>query len=244
VIINQSMADRFFPKGAIGHRIKYGQQNSEGPWMTIVGVVADTRRTGYESAVRPETYLPHTQTGDSSLLIIVRTTGDPASFVSTLRAIVRGVDPSIAVQSPRTLDEELGVMTAQRRLNTLLLTIFAIVAALLAAVGIYGVITYSVEQRTRELGVRVALGAPASRILQLIASEVATLSVTGLVLGLAAAIALSRSMTSLLYHVSATDPATFIAIAVVALVIAGLACAVPVLRAIRLDPVKALRVEL
>ena len=244
VIINKSMADRFWPKGdSIGRRMKYGQQSSNGPWMKIVGIVADTRRTGYESVVRPETYLPYSQTRDGSLLIVVRTAGDPAAFIPTLRSITKSVDPTIAVQSPRTVDEQLGVMTAQRRLNTLLLTIFAGVAALLAAVGVYGVVAYSVEQRTRELGVRVALGAPASRILRLIGVEVATLAVTGLVIGLGAALALSQSMASMLYLVSATDPATFAVIAVVALVIAGLACVVPVARALRLDPVKALRVD-
>ena len=245
VIINKWMADRFWPKGdAIGKRMKYGQQNSNGPWMTIVGVVADTRRTGYESAVRPETFLPYHQTQDGSLLLVIRTSGDPTSFAPTLRSITKSVDPTIAVQMPRTVDEQLGIMTAQRRLNTLLLTIFAIVAALLAAVGIYGVIAYSVEQRTRELGVRVALGAPAGRILRLIGTEVVTLAVGGLVVGLGAALALSRSMSSMLYLVSATDPATFVIIAVVALAIAGVACAVPVVRALRLDPVKALRVEM
>ena len=244
VIINKSMADRFFPKGdAVGRRIKYGSLAGSAPWMTIVGIVADTRRTGYESAVRPETYLPYNQTGDGSLLIVVRTAGDPNAFVPTMRSIVKGIDPTIAVQTPRSVDDQLGVMTAQRRLNTLLLTIFAIVAALLAAVGIYGVIAYSVEQRTRELGVRVALGAPASGILRLISAEVMVLAVTGLVLGLVAAVALSRSMSSMLYQVSATDPVTFAAIAIVALVIAGLAGLVPVLRAVRLDPVKALRAE-
>lgn len=244
VIINKAMADQFFPKGdAVGRRITYGSGGPNANWMTIVGIVADTRRTGYEAVVRPETYLPYAQTGDGSLLIVVRTAGDPNAFVPTMRALVKGVDANIAVQTPRTVDEQLGVMTAQRRLNTLLLTIFAIVAAVLAAVGIYGVIAYSVEQRTRELGVRVALGAPASGILRLISAEVMMLAVAGLVLGLGAAIALSRSMSSMLYQVSATDPITFAAIALVALLIAGLAAVVPVMRAVRLDPVKALRAE-
>ena len=244
VIINKSMSDRFWPKGdAIGKRMKYGQTNSQGPWMTIVGVVADTRRTGYESAVRPETFLPHRQSQDGSMLLVVRTNGDPTAFTSTLRSITKDVDPAIAVQAPRTVDEQLGLMTAQRRLNTLLLTIFAVIAALLAAVGVYGVVAYSVEQRTRELGVRMALGAPASGILRLIGAEVVTLAVAGLAIGLGAALALSRSMSSMLYLVSATDPTTFALIAVVALLIAGLACVVPVVRALRLDPVKALRVD-
>ena len=141
------------------------------------------------------------------------------------------------------IDALLVDMTAQRRLNTLLLTIFGAVAAILAAVGIYGVIAYSVEQRMRELGVRVALGAPVMRILRLIVTEVLTLAVAGLVLGLGAALALSRSMASLLYDVSATDPATFAAIALVAILTALLASMIPALRAVRLDPVKALRAE-
>jgi putative ABC transport system permease protein len=244
VIINKTLADRFFPKNdAIGRRIKYGNQATQNPWMTIVGIVADTRRTGYESAVRPETYLPYAQSPDGTLTIVVRTAGEPASFMPALRSIARDVDPAIALQGLRPIDEQLGEMTSQRRLNTLLLTIFAVVAGLLAAVGVYGVVAYSVEQRTRELGVRVALGAPASRILGLIAFEVATLAFAGLALGLAAAVALSRSMTSLLYQVSATDPATFAAIAAIALLTAALASLVPAVRALRVDPVKALRAE-
>jgi len=244
VIINQSMADRFWPKGdALGRRIKYGQLASQGPWMTIVGIVADTRRTGYDAVVRPETYLPHAQSPDSGLMMVIRTKGDPAAFVSSLNAIVRQVDSGIAVQAAQPIESLLGDMTAQRRLNTLLLSIFGIVAALLAAVGIYGVIAYSVEQRTRELGVRIALGAPAGRILQLIGLEVVPLALTGLVLGLGAAVALSRSMTSMLYQVSATDPGTFVAISVVALLTALLASLIPAIRAVRLDPIKALRIE-
>jgi len=211
--------------------------------MTIVGVVADTRRTGYDAIVRPETYLPHAQSPDSGLLLVVRTTGDPAAFAPSLRALVKAIDPGIAVQMPMPIDALLVDMTAQRRLNTLLLTIFGAVAAILAAVGIYGVIAYSVEQRMRELGVRVALGAPAMRILRLIVTEVLTLALAGLVLGLGTALALSRSMASLLYDVSATDPATFAAIAVVAILTALLASMIPALRAVRLDPVKALRAE-
>jgi putative ABC transport system permease protein len=244
VIINQSMADRFWPKGdALGRRLKYGQLASQGPWMTIVGIVADTRRTGYDAVVRPETYLPHAQSPDSGLMMVIRTKGDPAGFVPALNAIVRQVDPGIAVQAAQPIESLLGDMTAQRRLNTLLLSIFGIVAALLSAVGIYGVVAYSVEQRTRELGVRIALGAPAGRILRLIGAEVVPLAVAGLVLGLGAAIALSRSMTSMLYQVSATDPGTFVVISLVALLTALLASLIPAIRAVRVDPIKALRTE-
>lgn len=244
VIINETMARKYFPAGdVIGKRIKYGQLNSEGPWMTVVGVVSDTRRTGYDSVVRPETYLPHAQSPDSALLLVVRTAGDPETFVPSLRSIVRSIDPGIAIQAPRPIDALLADMIAQRRLNTLLLTVFGTVAALLAAVGIYGVVAYSVEQRTRELGVRVALGAPAGRILQLIVMEVLSLAVAGLAIGLGASLALSRSMTTMLYGVSATDPATFASIGVIAIVTAVLASVIPAIRAVRLDPVKALRAD-
>jgi putative ABC transport system permease protein len=181
--------------------------------MTIVGVVADTRRTGYDAAVRPETYLPHAQSPDSTLMLVVRTEGDPGALLPSLRAIVRGIDPGIAVQGGRPLESYLVEMTAQRRLNTLLLSVFGVVAALLATVGIYGVIAYSVEQRAKELSVRVALGASAGRILRLVVA----------------------------YGVTATDPATFAAIAVVAALVAITACLVPAIRAVRVDPVQALK---
>jgi putative ABC transport system permease protein len=244
VIINQSMADRFWPKGdALGQRIKYGTLSSQGSFMTIVGIVADTRRTGYDKVVRPETYLPHAQAADNGLTMVIRTLREPASFIPSLRAIVKQIDSGIAVQGAQPIEDQLGDMTAQRRLNTLLLSIFGVVAALLAAVGIYGVITYSVQQRTRELGVRIALGAPATGILRLVATEVVPLAIGGLILGLGAAFALSRSMTSLLYQVSATDPATFGAISLVGIGIAVIASLIPALRALRVDPIKALRIE-
>ena len=244
VIINETMARRFWPNGsALGQRIKYGQLSSGAPWMTIVGVVGDTRRTGYDAVVRPETYLPHAQSPDSGQMLVIRTAGDPEAFIPSLRGVVKAIDANIAVQATRPIDTLLVDMTSQRRLNTLLLTIFGAVAALLAAVGIYGVIAYSVEQRTRELGVRVALGAPASRILRLIVTEVLSLAVVGLVLGLGAALAFGRSMTSMLYEVSATDPLTFVGIGVVAILTAVLASAIPAMRAVRVDPVQALRSE-
>ena len=241
VIINATMARMFWP-GAdpLGKRIKYGTQNSQGPWMTIVGVVGDTRRTGYDAAVRPETYLPHSQNPSGGLMLVVRTAGDPASAAPALRSIVREIDPRIALQGVRPLESLLGDMTAQRRLNTILLTVFAVVAALLAAVGIYGLIAYSVSQRSRELGVRMALGATASRVIRLVVGEGLLLAAIGLTLGLATAFLLGRSMTSLLYGVTATDPATFAAISAVAAVTAIAASILPALRAIRVDPSRSL----
>ncbi len=242
VIINETMAKMFWKdEDPLGKRIKYGQTADGGPRMTIVGVVADTRRTGYDAAVRPETYLPHAQSPDTGLMLVVRTTGDPAAFLPSLRGIVRDVDPGIAVQGGRTLETLLVEMTAQRRMNTLLLSIFGVTAALLAAVGIYGVIAYSVQQRTRELSVRMALGASTGRILGLVLKEGLSTSLLGLVIGLGAAFALSRSMTSLLYDVPPGDPVTFAGIAGIAAVVALLANLVPAIRAVLVDPVQALR---
>jgi putative ABC transport system permease protein len=244
VVINETMARMFWPdQDPIGRRIKYGQLNSQGPWMTIVGIVKDTRRTGFDAAVRPETYLPHAQSLDSSLMLVIRTAGKPEDLIPSLRATARAIDPAIAVQATRPLEDVIVEMTAERRLNTMLLSVFGVSAALLAAVGIYGVIAYSVEQRTRELGVRLALGATAAGIVRLVVAEGVSLAVVGLGLGLGAALLLSGSMTSLLYGVPATDPATFAVMAGVALVTAGAASLLPALRAIRIDPVSALRAD-
>jgi putative ABC transport system permease protein len=211
--------------------------------MTIVGVVADTRRTGFDSAVRAETYLPHAQAPSRAMEILVRTTRDPNSVIPDLRAILRSLDPAVPLQSPRPLLDVVADMTAQRRLNTLILTVFAAVAVLITAVGIYGVVAYSVERRTRELGVRAALGAAAGDTVRLVLIEGLALVGIGLVIGLAVAAGLGRAMTSLLYGVSAMDPAAFAVAGVAAIVTAVLACVVPAMRAASVDPAAALRAE-
>jgi putative ABC transport system permease protein len=244
VIINDSMARMFWPgEDPVGRRIKYGQLDSQGPWMTIVGVVGDTRRTGLDAAVRPETYLPHAQAPSGGMTVVVRTIGEPEAAVSGLRSVVRSIDPTIPLFAARSVDDLLDDMTAQRRLNTLLLSVFGAVAALVAAVGVYGVLAYSVQQRRRELGVRVALGATAGTLLRLVLTEGLTLAGAGLVIGLLGALALGRVLTSLLYGVSATDPATLAAIAGLAGFTALLACLVPAIRAVRVDPTSALRAD-
>jgi putative ABC transport system permease protein len=244
VIINETMARRFWPgENPIGRRMKYGRLDDGAPWMTIVGVVADTRRTGYDAVVRPETYLPYAQNPDSIMTVVVRTTGDPASTRPSLEAIVRALDPQVAVQHVQPLETVVSGMTAQRRLNTILLGGFAVVATLLALVGLYGVMAYSVQQRTRELGVRLALGATGSNVMQLVLKEGLQLVAIGLVVGLAAAVASSSLLSKILYHVDPTDPVTLASIALMTLIVSTMACAVPALRAWRVDPVTALRAE-
>jgi putative ABC transport system permease protein len=244
VIINETMARMFWPgENPIGRRIKYGQLSSRGPWMTIVGVVADTRRTGYESAVRPETYVPQAQSPDVGLALLVRTSDEPMALVSSLRTVLREIDPLIPLESVHLLNDEVTEMTAGRRLNTTLFAVFAAIAATLAAVGIYGVISTSVAQRTRELGVRVALGATAGSILRMVLVEGLWLVGIGLCLGMVASLALSGAMTRLLYEVRPTDVATLTSIAALTLVVAVLASVVPAIRALRVDPITALRAE-
>jgi ABC-type antimicrobial peptide transport system permease subunit len=177
------------------------------------------------------------------MTIVLRTAGDPLAILPSVRAIVRDVDPAVALQAPRPLADLVGEMTASRRLNTMLLVVFAAVAALLAAVGVYGVMSYAVEQRTRELGVRRALGASLPNLVGLVMGEGLGLSAVGLVLGLGAALALGSAMTRLLYEIPATDPVTLGAIALVTAAVVTLACAVPAVRATRIDPVTALRVD-
>ena len=243
VIINNTMARMFWPnEDPLGKRITYGTLGPDNRWLTIVGVVADTRRTGFDSPVRPETYLPHAQAPNSSMAVVIRAR-DSAQGESALRAAVRAVDPSIPVHGVRPLTDVVGGLAAQRRLNTLLLTIFALVAAVLAAIRIYGVLAYSVAERTREIGVRMALGASRGGILRLVLVEGLTLSLAGIVLGLAGALALGRVVATLLYDVQATDVPTLVSITAIAFATALIASLVPALRAVGLTATEALRAE-
>jgi putative ABC transport system permease protein len=244
VIINDRMASMYWPnEDPIGRRIKYGLLGDTSPWMTIVGVVADTRRTGFDAAVRPETYLPYTQSPAGSMMVVIRAARDTNDAVAAVRAAARAADPSIPVHATRPLTDLVGGLAAQRKLNTLLLAIFAGVAALLAAIGIYGVMAYSVAERTREIGVRVALGASSGGILRLVLIEGLTLAAVGIAAGLAGALALGRLMTSLLYETPATDLVTLISIAAIAAATALAASLVPAIRAVRLPATEALRAD-
>jgi putative ABC transport system permease protein len=244
-IINQTFARRFFPnEDPIGKRYVYGGPGPDNnSWITIVGVVGDMRRTGFDRPVRPETFLPQGQNPDYGLTIVARTNGDPAALAGALRNEVWAIDKDQSVYDIKTMGQVLSEMLSQRRFNMLLLGIFAVVALTLAAVGIYGVMSYAVAERTHEIGLRMALGAQTADVLGLIVRQGMLLAVTGLVVGLVASFGLTRLMTSLLYGVSATDPLTFIAIPVVLTGVALGACLIPARRAIKVDPMVALRYE-
>jgi putative ABC transport system permease protein len=244
VIINQTFARRFFSdEDPIGKRFVYGSPDPKNPWITIVGVVADMRRTGFDKAARPETFLPEAQNPDNGLTIVARTTSDPVAFAGTLRSEVWSIDKDQSVYDIKTMQQTLAEMMSQRRFNMLLLGVFAGVALTLAAVGIYGVISYSVTQRTHEIGIRIALGAQSGDVLKLVVGQGMTLGLIGVVIGLFAAIVLTRLMSSLLFGVSATDAITFGATAIVLTGVALVASFVPARRAIKVDPMVALRCE-
>jgi predicted permease len=244
-IINNTFARRFWPgESPLGRRYKFGDSNSNAPWMTIVGVVDDMRRTGLDVDVRCETFLPYTQRRFIGFLsLVVRAKSDPRGIATAVRDQVWSIDPGQPVSHIRTMDQMLDGMMAQRRLNMVLFALFGAVALVLAAVGVYGVISYSVTQRTHEIGIRMALGAGRADVLKLIVRNGMTLVLIGVGLGLIAAFALTRLMTTLLFEVSATDLATFAAISGILSAVGLAACFVPALRAIKVDPMVALRYE-
>jgi putative ABC transport system permease protein len=244
-IINDTFAQRFFPgEDPIGKRYMYGQPGPDNTnWITIVGIVGDMRRTGFDRPVRPETFLPEAQAGDNALTVVARTSGNPANFASALRSEVWAIDKDQSVYDIKTMDVTLAEMLSQRRFNMLLLGIFASVALLLAALGIYGVMSYSVTQRSHEIGIRMAMGAQTGDVLNLVVRKGMLLALSGIVVGLLASFALTRVMATLLYGVSATDPLTFVAISLVLAGVALGACFVPAHRATKVDPMVALRYE-
>ena len=245
VIVNETFARRFFPdEDPLGKRFVYGgagPDNNE--WITIVGVVGDMRRTGFDRPVRPETFLPQSQNPSGTLTIVARTAGKPESLSGTLRAEVWAVDRDQSVFDLKTMHQTLSEMSSQRRFNMLLLGVFAALALTLAAVGIYGVMSYSVAQRTHEIGIRMALGARGNDVLGMVVRRGMVLASAGIGVGLIGAIALTRLMSSLLYGVSATDPLTFVVIPMVLAAVALGACFVPARRATKVDPMIALRYE-
>jgi putative ABC transport system permease protein len=245
VIINKAMAERFFPgESPLGHRISYGvNDNSEPAWIEIVGVVGDVRHVGLEAEVDAEAYVPYTQAPYRYMTVVVRASTDPASLAGALRSQVQAIDPQQPVYDIKPMEEIIADSLARRRLNVLLVGLFAAVALVLAAIGIYGVMSYSVTERTREIGIRVALGARMSDVVRLVVGQGMAVAVIGIAAGLVAALFLTRLIESLLYKVSATDPVTYIAITLMVALVALAACYIPARRATRVDPMEALRYE-
>jgi putative ABC transport system permease protein len=243
MVINENMARRFWPdEDPIGQRVT---MRDWGPPLTgeIVGVAADVKANGLDSETRPMIYWAYPQFPIIFNSIVVRAEGNPLSLVGALKSQIWSVDPAQPITSVTTMDQVLADSVAPRRFNTLLIGIFAVIALALAAIGIYGVISYTVSQRTHEIGVRVALGAQGSDVLKLVVGQGMMLALAGVGLGLGAAAGLTRLMSALLFGVSPTDVPTFAAVAVLLTVVALTACIVPALRATKVDPMVALRYE-
>jgi len=244
VLVNETMQRRFWPDGdVIGKRVKWGGWNDA--WLTIVGVVADVKVSSLEAETRPAIYMPIFQIprARSNVIYVVRSSADTASVVSALRREIKAVDEELPVYDVRTMNQVIAMSVAGRRFSMMLLTLFAGTALLLAAIGLYGVISFSVIERTREIGIRLAMGASHRDVLRLVVGQGLSLSLAGVVLGMAAALALTRLMTSMLFGVTATDSLTFIAVSVVLTGVALGACFVPATRAAKVDPMVALRYE-
>lgn len=248
VIVNETMARQYWPgQSVLGHRLKLGDPNEDIPWLEVIGVVADVRQMGLDAPVKAEMYLPYQQVTTYLSYIprdlAIRTSGDPSSLAGAIRQVIREVDPDQPVSNIATMAELLGEEAAQRRLGMLMLVAFSALALLLAAIGIYGVLAYFVSQHTNEIGVRVALGATQWNILLMILRKGMNLTLAGVAIGLIAAFAVTRLMSSLLFEVRAVDPLTFV-VAPLVLSIAGLlASFIPARRAIKVDPLVALRYE-
>ncbi|HYO99659.1 MAG TPA: ABC transporter permease [Pyrinomonadaceae bacterium] len=249
-VVNETMARQFWPgEDAMGKRFKAGPAEGPNPWLTVVGVVADVRQMGVDAPVKAEMYVPYWQAAPYTLFVprdlAIRTAAavTPTSLVPAVRQAIREVDPNQPVANVRTMDEVLGRVTAQRSLGMQLLTAFAALGLLLAALGIYGVLSYFVVQHTPEIGVRMALGAPRGDVLKLVIGKGMKLALAGVAAGVVGALLLTRLMRSLLFGVSAIDPLTFAGVAALLTLVAFLACYIPARRATKVDPMVALRYE-
>jgi putative ABC transport system permease protein len=244
VMVNEAFEKGFFPgQSALGKRIRLLGSSAETPWPTVVGVVSDVRQSGLAGDIMPEVYsLDLGDVGDA-LSFVLRSTGEPAGLFSAVRATVADVDPNQPLHNVMTMEQRLADTTTSRRLNSALLGGFAAVALLLAVLGIYGVMSYAVTQRRREIGVRMALGAQRSDVLGLVLRRGLRLTLLGVAIGLVGALALTRYLSSLLFEVRPTDPLTFAVIPLILAAAALLACWLPARRAARVDPMVALRTE-
>ncbi len=241
IIINDALARRYWPdEDPTGQRITIGFEKSP---REIVGIVASVKQSTLSSGARPAMYLPHLQLPTGGMSIVIRTSGDPMSLAILARTQIHSVDPGIPVTNIRTMDEIFSASVAQQRFSMLLVGVFGALALVLAAIGIYGVMGYTVTQRKHEIAVRMALGAKTSQVLRLILKDGLVLASLGVGIGLAGAFALTRLMSSLLFDVKPTDTQTFIAVSALLILVALLACFIPARRATKVDPLVALRYE-
>jgi putative ABC transport system permease protein len=243
-VVSQELAKRFWPNDTpLGKRVKLAQVESDAEWRTVIGVAGDARYQGLDQGTGLAIYLPYNQATAGAMHLLVRTKGDPARLIESSRQAVWSVDPQLAIYSARTMETILANSTWQRRLWGVSFAVFAALALALAAVGVYGVMSYLTGRRTREIGIRMALGAQPGAVLRLVIGQGLKLVVIGMAIGLIGSLAMTRVMANLLFGVSATDPVTFAGVSLLLIIVAFLACWVPARRAAKVDPMIALRVE-
>jgi putative ABC transport system permease protein len=244
VLINETMARRFWPgEDPIGKSFRFGFPEMNGPRLNVIGVVGDTRDYGPDSGAPPIWYFSSYHFPRQDNTLVVRSAGEPGALISAVRRATLELDPSAVVSDVRTVEQLVSGSVASRRLNMLLLAIFAGLALLLAAVGIYGVMAYAVNRRSHEIGVRLAMGATAGDIMRMVIGKAALLGGLGIAIGAVAALALTRLISGMLFGVKATDPPTFVAVAAVLFGAAIAASYTPARRATRVSPLAALRCE-
>ena len=243
-LVDEAAARRFWPDAdPVGRRFKQGGRGSKAPWVTVVGVVGNVKTEGFDQPDQPHLYLSMFQNVGYSMAVYLKAEGDPKSLTQALRREVQTVDPNLPVFGERTMEEVVAASLAQRRFALQVVGGFGVLALLLAGIGIYGVVAYSVSQRTREIGIRLALGASRGAILRWVFGQGMRLTLFGLGAGLAVALALTRLLRGLLFGVEATDPLTYGGLALLLAAVALLACYVPARRATKVDPMVALRYE-
>lgn len=245
-IINEEFARRYFAnENPIGRRLKPDVDtfHTAAQMAEIIGIVGDIKTHSLRAEASPLVYIPVTQLPINAMRVVVRSNDEAGQLMAAVREEVKTLDAGVLVFSGQTLEQEIGITLGQPRFNALLLGVFAGLALVLTVVGLYGAISYAVSQRTREIGIRMALGAAPSLVAKLVLGSGLRLALFGTVLGLAAAAGLARLMKTLLFGVSATDPFTFAAVAIVLMIVAAAACYMPARRAMRVDPMVALRHE-
>jgi predicted permease len=235
------MARSFWPgEDPIGKKFSFPDRKSEA-WIAVVGVVGDMHRQGIEKDVAPQVFRPHAQDPDNEMDLLVRTASDPLAMAESVRAEMQSIDKTVPKFSVTTVERQLQEQTAGRRFDATLIGLFSIIALSLSAIGIYGLMHFVVVQRGNEIGVRMALGARYGDVLGIILRQGLRLAGIGVLIGIAAALAITRLLSTLLYGVTPTDPLTFAIAPVILLAVAALACWLPARRAARIDPVLALR---
>jgi predicted permease len=242
ILVNQTMAERYWPgEDAIGKRISFNDKPAEKDWMQIAGVVGDVKDRADSSAAQPAFWWPLAQVPFRDVSVALRSNSDPAALGNQLRFAVRQLDPQLAIADLRVMNQVTDAAVSGQRFALFLVGLFAVLALVLATIGIYGVISYSVNQRMHEFGLRMALGARPGDLVRMILRQGVTLSVAGAALGLVSAVGLTRMLGSLLYGVGGRDPITFAGVALLALVTTALACYIPARRAAQADPMNSLR---